>query len=56
MATDAALARILTALDQRAALAADIARAAPLIQAGLANYVDALATLFNTAAQKRRPR
>ena len=56
MTTDAALARVLTALDQREVLAADIARAAPLIQAGLANYVDALAALFTTAAQKRRPR
>ena len=56
MTTDAALARILTALDQRQALAADIASAAPLIEAGLARYVDGLAALFTTAAQKRQPR
>ena len=51
MDTDAALARILEALERRAELAAAIAAAAPRIQAGLDAYVSALAGLFREAAR-----
>ncbi|WP_164156099.1 polysaccharide pyruvyl transferase family protein [Sandarakinorhabdus rubra] len=50
MNNDAALALVLRALDQREQVAADIAAAAPVIDAGLRDYRDALATLFADAA------
>jgi colanic acid/amylovoran biosynthesis protein len=51
MDTDAALARILDALDNRDTMAADIAAATPAINAGLDAYVAALAGLFAKAKQ-----
>ncbi len=53
MDTDAALARILDALDRRDELKADIAAATPTIKAGLDAYVAALAGLFAEAAKGR---
>jgi len=53
MTTEAALARILSALDRRAELAAAIAAARPGIEAGLDDYVAALAELFAKASTKR---
>ncbi len=53
MNTDAALARILDALDRREELAAAIAAATPAITAGLDLYVGTLADLFAEAARGR---
>lgn len=54
MDTDTALARILDALERRAELAAAIAAASPVIDAGIETYVDALTGLFAEAARDRR--
>ncbi len=51
MTTDAALERILTALDQRDAMAADIAAARPLIDAGLEAYIQRMAAIFAEVAR-----
>jgi polysaccharide pyruvyl transferase WcaK-like protein len=54
MDTNTALARILDALERRAELAAAIAAASPVIDAGIETYVDALTGLFAEAARDRR--
>lgn len=53
MDTDAALARILDALDRRTELAAAIGRSSQTIESGLETYVDALASLFAEVADRK---
>jgi polysaccharide pyruvyl transferase WcaK-like protein len=47
--TDAAVAYVLEAFDKRAAIAADIAKGAPIVEAGLERYVAELAKRFSAA-------
>jgi hypothetical protein len=53
MDTTSALSHILDALERREDLAADIAAASPIINAGLEAYVAALTSLFAIAAKTK---